>query len=88
MKRWSGLTHAKSAVCWLALLLALGCRTIATHVPEKSVEDLYFEAVSQVHPETTLGLANGGNSPAVEGTILPPAPAGLIPDGEYGPVPP
>ncbi|MCA9030396.1 MAG: type II and III secretion system protein, partial [Planctomycetaceae bacterium] len=80
--------RAKSAVCWLALLLALGCRTIATHVPEKSVEDLYFEAVSQVHPETTLGLANGGNSPAVEGKILQPAAAGIIKNSKYGPVPP
>ncbi|MEZ5941456.1 MAG: type II and III secretion system protein [Planctomycetaceae bacterium] len=78
----------QSALCWCALILALGCRTISTEMPNRSVEDLYYEAVSQVHPETTLGLANGGNTPAIEGMILPPAPGGSLPEGDYAPIAP
>ena len=50
------------------------------------MEDLYFEAVSQAHPENTLGLANAGYSPAHEGMIVPPSPL----DGQppLVPVPP
>ncbi len=78
---WFTCEQGRSALggLLLSLLLALGCRTIASDIPSKTVEELYFEAVSQAHPETTLGLANGGNSPAVESMLLPPLPADSFP---------
>ena len=89
------------AVCACALLVLVGCRSIPSP-QQRSVEELYFEALASSKPETNLGMDHPAHTEPtwepVDGLVAPPPlppddsaplllPPGANPPDASGPIP-